>query len=527
MRVMVADSFNCAILDSACSSTVCGEDWINCYMETLDDKQKQNLKIFPSKTWFKFGDGIKLQSLKKIRIPCEIAGTRCHIDTDVVACDIPLLFGKPSMKRAKMTLDMVNDTATIFDRKVHLDSTPSGHYFIPLSFTKSSKYLENILLAMGDTTEEKNKDLLKLHRQYAHPSVRRLKLLLKDANFEDKESFKLIEEITDNCDLCKKYRRTPSRPVTCIPLAREFNEVVAMDLKVWDFKKNIYFLHLIDMATRFSVSTVIYKKEKQVIINKIIEKWIGTGLGCPGRFLSDCGGEFANQEFLDMCENLNIVVMNTAAESPFSNGLCERNHAVIDEMVHKMLADQPGCSLEVALSWAVHAKNTLQMIEGFSPYQLVFGRNPKLPSVLSDELPALEGTTTCEVFAKHLNTLVAGRKAFLQAESSNRIRKALRHNIRQVENIFENGDDVYYKRENCNEWKGPGKVIGQDGKVVIIKHGIYTIRAHSSRVIKTTYEFVSKNPCDTNKINADTVKDTIIDSQWEDNEDGDAIQEKS
>ena len=239
MRVMVADSFNCAILDSACSSTVCGEDWINCYMETLNDKQKQNVKIFPSKTWFKFGDGVKLQSLKKIRIPCEIAGTRCHIDTDVVACDIPLLFGKPSMKRAEMTLDMVNDTATIFDRKVHLDSTPSGHYFIPLSFTKSPKYLENILLAMGDTTEEKNKDLLKLHRQYSHPSVRRLKLLLKDANFEDKESFKLIEEITDNCDLCKKYRRTPSRPVTCIPLAREFNEVVAIDLKVWDFKKNI------------------------------------------------------------------------------------------------------------------------------------------------------------------------------------------------------------------------------------------------------------------------------------------------
>ncbi|CAL4122102.1 unnamed protein product [Meganyctiphanes norvegica] len=247
--------------------------------------------------------------------------------------------------------------------------------------------------------------------------------------------------------------------------------------------------HLIDMATRFSVSTVIYKKEKQVLIDKIIEKWIGTGLGCPGNFLYDCGGEFANQDFLDMCENLNIHVMNSAAESPFSNGLCERNHAVIDDMVLKMLADQPGCSLEIALSWAVHAKNTFQMVEGFSPYQLVFGRNPKLPSVLHDDPPALEGTTTSEIFAKHLNTLVAGRKAFIQAESSSRIRRALKHNIRQVENVFENGDNVYYKRENSNEWKGPGRVIGQDGIVVIIKHGLFTIRAHSSRVIKTSYEF--------------------------------------
>ena len=73
---------------------------------------------------------------------------------------------------------------------------------------------------------------------------------------------------------------TPSRPVTCMPLAREFNEVVAMDLKVWDFKKNIYFLHLIDMATRFSISTVIYKKEKRVIIDQIIEK---NGLAFSGK----------------------------------------------------------------------------------------------------------------------------------------------------------------------------------------------------------------------------------------------------
>ena len=101
-----------------------------------------------------------------------------------------------------------------------------------------------------------------------------------------------------------------------MPLAREFNEAVAMDLKVWDFKKNIYFLHLIDMATRFSISTVIYEKEKQVIMYRIL------------------------------------------LPNPFSNGLCERNHAVIDEMVHKMIEDQSDCSLEIALSWAVHAKHS-------------------------------------------------------------------------------------------------------------------------------------------------------------------------
>ena len=66
------------------------------------------------------------------------------------------------------------------------------------------------------------------------------------------------------------------------------------------------------------------------------------------------------------------------------------------------------------------------------------------PSVLSDEPPALEGTTSCEILAKHLNGIAAGRRAFLQADSSLRIRMALKHNIKPVENHFENGVKLFY-----------------------------------------------------------------------------------
>ena len=41
--------------------------------------------------------------------------------------------------------------------------------------------------------------------------------------------------------------------------------------------------------------------------------------------MSDNGGEFANNEFKDVCEALNIYVKVTAAESPFSNGIVERH----------------------------------------------------------------------------------------------------------------------------------------------------------------------------------------------------------
>lgn len=140
-----------------------------------------------------------------------------------------------------------------------------------------------------------------------------------------------------------------------------------------------------DIATRFSVLTVIYSKNKETIVDQIMQMWIGTGLGTPLKFLTDNGGEFTSETYREVCENLNITTLCTAAESPFSNGLCERNHAVIDNVLQKILLDRPTCSLPIALAWAVHAKNTLHMVAGFSPFQLVFGRNPKLPSVLCDE----------------------------------------------------------------------------------------------------------------------------------------------
>ena len=486
-RKIMVDSLNCAVLDSACSSTVCGLNWLNCFLDTLSVVDLKRVVEEESSTSFKFGDGSVIKSLKRVIFPAVLAGEKCTIKTDVIDSDIPLLFGKPSMKKAKVKIDLENDCASVCGKHVDLHCTSSGHYCIPLSdFKEGNKQIHQVLMMEGwDYVDQDHieKQVEKLHKQFGHPSCKRLNQLIKDGGLKYKDYCDFVEKISDACDICKKFRRTPSKPVVCMPMAKEFNETVAIDLKEWK-KGEVYFLHLIDVATRFSRSAVIYSKEKKVVIDKVIEIWIGTGIGSPLKILCDNGGEFDNAEFKDMCENFNIRVMSTAAYSPFSNGLCERNHAVIDEMVMKIIADQPKCSLKVALSWAVNSKNCLQMVAGYSPYQLVFGRNPRLPNIMDDSLPALEGTTMSEILASHLNAKHASRQAFIQAESSEKIRRALRHQVRPTGNRFQNGELVYYKRDDSKEWKGPGSVIGQDGKVVIIRHGSSIIRAHSSKVVE-------------------------------------------
>ena len=44
---------------------------------------------------------------------------------------------------------------------------------------------------------------------------------------------------------------------------------------------------------------------------------------------------------------------------------------------------------------------------------------------------------------------------------------------------YEIGDIVYYKHKDSDKWKGPGKVVGEENKQILVKHGGYCIRVHT------------------------------------------------
>ncbi len=103
------------------------------------------------------------------------------------------------------------------------------------------------------------------------------------------------------------------------------------------------------MTSQFSLASVTYNKLPGTIIASVMKMWIRNGMGTPEKFLTDNCGEFSNTEYRDMCENLNIEFTNTAAYCPWQNGLCERNHAVVDICVSKTLEENKDMKLEIAL----------------------------------------------------------------------------------------------------------------------------------------------------------------------------------
>ena len=130
-------------------------------------------------------------------------------------------------------------------------------------------------------------------------------------------------------------------------------------------------------------------------------------MGAPDKFLIDNGGEFNNESYHEFAEQFNVEICATGAQSPWSEGICERNHYVIyviDVCVQKFREEDPNVNLNVALVWAVNAKNRVMNYNGNSPIQLVLGINLNLPSISSNKLPAMEDIEVSYILRKHLNT---------------------------------------------------------------------------------------------------------------------------
>ena len=343
--------------------------------------------------------------------------------------------------------------------------------------------------------EEKddNAIALKLHQQFGHPKAKTLLKLIKNAGIKSRKLCKEVRSVSNACITCLKHKRPSPRPSVCLPLASRFNELLGIDLK--KINNNTYFLVMVDIATRYCQAHVIHNKEPTTIIKGLFVSWI-TIFGAPQKIISDNGGEFCNKEVRELSDIFCIQLLTTAAESPWSNGICERLNGILGELVSKIIEDT-NSGTQIALAWAVAARNTFLNKSGFSPNQLVFGFNPHFPNIYDSTLPAssLENAST-EIIRKNDAARLKSREVFIKYEANERIRKALRHNVRNTDiEILQVGDKVLYKRKEFNKWQGPARVthIDLQAKTVSINHGGQTLKAHAVSTLKipTTQEIQS------------------------------------
>ena len=479
IKRLCVETTGCAVLDSACPSNVAGEKWLNDFTENwLNATDRKKIKKSTGKRFFRFGDNPPIKSKEEVQIPICIGDTNLTLVIDIVEADVPLLLSKRQMKEYGMILDLSKDEVRFKGKNIWLEESSSGHYMLPLVADHAVRDIYAINLTMLKGAALKNA-ICKLHKQFGHPTKDKLKHLMKDAKIWNDDMETVLSNIIEQCQICKLYKKTPDRPVVAYPMGNFFNDALCVDLK--SLSREGWILHMIDMHTRYTRSILVDRKFSSGIIDKIMKDWVGI-FGVPRKLMSDNGGEFTSDEMKEVSSYLNVIKYTTAAEAPWQNGLCERVHQVTDMILLKLRATYPKVDLDVLLAWANMARNSLQMYNGFSSHQLVFGVNPNLPNILTDELPAMTETTGSEVFAKHLNLLHSSRDAFIKADASERVKRALRHKLRCAQQVYHRDQRVYYKRDNSERWLGPAKVMFQDGKVVFVRHGNEYYRVSVNRL---------------------------------------------
>ena len=461
---------------------------------------------------YEFGGGEKTYSMGKVRLPIYVVDSDqkphlLHVWVEILNQPrLPLLFGGRSLVRCGGTLCFKTFTLQLDWQgsrlKLPIEQSDSGHFllqFFPMSNGENS-YLTREMVNRADWTDyeienivsylaaEKNPDIAKLtnpeeiktrkqrkplnkqqinrlHQALGHAHRNKIKQMVKSAGVYDDKTLKYIEDLAD-CEVCAVEHNRIPRPKISAPRSTNFNHILAVDLKENKRFKNAppYIMYFIDTFTRFKAGVFIKNKQASTIAEHLVTEWIQYH-GPPKYLMTDRGNEFHNGEVKELCQFHGIRFTSTASYSPHQNAYVERGHAVADRALERMLTADPALKPEVALGWVIHAVNSLQNVDGLAPFQLVFGRLPKHPSLVEDNPGANQEIADSQAtWARHYRMQMAAREAFTASESDRTIRKALEQRVYTDPGRVQRGDWIYFKRNHERYWKGPAKVVIKDGK---------------------------------------------------------------
>ena len=151
------------------------------------------------------------------------------------------------MKAADSKLDFVIDVIAKSSGQTQLQHTSNRHYCIQVTSKQipvgniSSKHDPTVPVRVFLSTEnldernsrEKQAIAIKLHRQFGHSlECQKLTDLCLEAGINDQELFKQIDNVTQSCDACDRYKKARACSIVSMPLANDFNDVLAMDLNL-------------------------------------------------------------------------------------------------------------------------------------------------------------------------------------------------------------------------------------------------------------------------------------------------------
>eukprot|EP00253_Pinus_taeda_P007255 PITA_07255 len=132
-----------------------------------------------------------------------------------------------------------------------------------------------------------------------------------------------------------------------------------------------------EYVTKWVEAEAFPKATKDSVIQFLIHLFVRYGL--PREIIIDGGPQFAENKIAATLNNYHVQHKITTPYHPQANGQVERNNKIIEAILTKTIASHRrdwAARLPEAL-WAY--RTTWRSTTGYSPYQLVFGKQPIFP----------------------------------------------------------------------------------------------------------------------------------------------------
>ena len=344
--------------------------------------------------------------------------------------------------------------------------------------------------------------LKKLHNNLGHPSKASFLRVLKNSGASD-EALRRANDFT--CPTCEASKR-PSDAIPAQPAHTEgFNDRIGMDVKYfqgWAPGSKVPCLNIVDYGSSFQQVVPLSGRETGDMIRKAYAQFWLSWAGVPNTLVLDPSQPNLSQSLCQACEDEGTRVCHVPAEAHWQIGKVERHGGLLATVLNKVLAEiQPRSETEwkECLIQAVASKNSMLNMAGVSPYQFVFGRNPRIPSDLLQDSPspiANDAVLTEPVVEAQNRIRQAARAAVVAAQDHKALREALRARPR-LRRDFESGQWVAYWRSQKLEkgkiirgfrWYGPALVLGKVGQNVVIAHRRSILRCAPEQLRPATCE---------------------------------------
>ena len=220
-----------------------------------------------------------------------------------------------------------------------------------------------------------------LHDKMGHLGTDRATHLARERVYWPKMESDIVHYITKVCR-CLKQRhphqrqRAPLQSITSsCPMDLISIDFVHLETSSGGYQ---YILTIVDHFIRYLQAYATKDNSAKSAAMHLFEDLIPR-FGIPSRLLHDQGTEFENGLFHNIEKLCGITRSRTTPYHPETNGQCERMNQTIIGML-RTLEESQKSRLKNSLNHLVHAYNcTRNSSTGYSPYYLLFGREPRLP----------------------------------------------------------------------------------------------------------------------------------------------------